>query len=148
VDDLDRQLLNRLQSGFPLASNPFQVLGEELGLEEVQVIERIGRLKEEGIIRRIGASFDSRGLGYVSTLAALKVPENKLLEVAAMVNSYEGVTHNYQRNHEYNLWFTLIAPSSDELESTIREIQERAEGLPGLNLPAQRVFKIKAEFVF
>ena len=148
VDDRDRQLLNRLQSQFPLTSNPFRALGEELGLEEAEVLSRIKRLKEEGIIRRIGASFDSRELGYISTLVAMQVPDRQLSEVVTVVNGYQGVTHNYQRNHDYNLWFTLIAPSTEELEAILIEIQERVGGLPCLNLPAQQVFKIKAEFTF
>ncbi len=148
MDDQDRQLLNRLQSQFPLTANPFQTLGAELGLTEAEVISRVSRLKETGIIRRIGASFDSRTLGYASTLAALQVPEPRLLEVVAVVNSYAGVTHNYQRNHDYNLWFTLIAAGAAEIETILREIQEQTGGLPLLNLPAQRVFKIKAEFSF
>ncbi|NLC06737.1 MAG: Lrp/AsnC family transcriptional regulator [Syntrophomonadaceae bacterium] len=148
MDDLDRQLLNRLQSDFPLTSAPYQLLGEELGLNEAEVLERIGRLKEQGIIRRIGASFNSNGLGYVSSLIALKVPEEQLATVASVVNSYPGVTHNYQRNHAYNLWFTLIAPSSAELMNTLKEIQTKIGDLPYLNLPARRVFKIKAQFSF
>ena len=148
VDDQDRQLLNRLQSHFPLTANPFQTLGAELGLTEPEVLSRISRLKETGIIRRIGASFDSRALGYASTLAAMQVPEPRLSEVVAVVNSFPGVTHNYRRNHDYNLWFTLIAAGAPEIEGILREIQERTGGLPLLNLPAQRVFKIKAEFTF
>ena len=148
MDDQDRQLLNRLQSHFPLTANPFQTLGAELGLTEPEVLSRISRLKETGIIRRIGASFDSRALGYASTLAAMQVPEPRLSEVVAVVNSFPGVTHNYRRNHDYNLWFTLIAAGAPEIEGILREIQERTGGLPLLNLPAQRVFKIKAEFTF
>ena len=148
MDDQDRQLLNRLQSHFPLTVNPFQTLGAELGLTEPEVLSRISRLKETGIIRRIGASFDSRALGYASTLAAMQVPEPRLSEVVAVVNSFPGVTHNYRRNHDYNLWFTLIAAGAPEIEGILREIQERTGGLPLLNLPAQRVFKIKAEFTF
>lgn len=146
VDDLDRRLLNRLQSDFPITAYPFQTLGAELGLSETEVLSRLSRLKGAGIIRRIGASFDSRALGYVSTLAALKVPEGRLPEVVAVVNSYAGVTHNYRRNHDYNLWFTLIAPGAAEIGAVLQEIQERTGGLPLLRLPAEQVFKIKAEF--
>lgn len=148
MDDRDRQLLNRLQSQFPLNANPFQTLGAELGLTEAEVLNRIGRLKAAGIIRRIGASFDSRALGYASTLVAMQVPEPRLPEVVAVINHYTGVTHNYRRNHAYNLWFTLIAAGAAEIDAILREIQERTGGLPLLNLPAQRVFKIKAEFSF
>lgn len=148
VDDLDRQILNRLQSHFPITSRPFKELGTELGLSESEVLQRIAHLKEEGIIRRVGASFDSKRLGYKSSLIALKVPEDSIDDVVSVINSYSGVTHNYKRKHEYNLWFTLIAPSWEQLESTLQEIQKRIGNLPCLNLPAQRVFKIKAEFTF
>lgn len=148
LDERDRQLLNRLQSHLPLKSNPFQAVGEELGMTETEVLERLSRLKQKGIIRRIGASMNSQSLGYVSTLVALKVPEGRLMEVAGLINQFPGVTHNYQRNHTYNLWFTLISPSQQELEGTLKELQKRVGNLPLLNLPARRLFKIRAEFVF
>ncbi len=143
---LDRELLNLLQSDFPLTGRPFAALGERLGLGEEEVMSRVAALKESGIIRRIGGIFDSGKLGFTSTLVALQVEEGKLREVAAAVSAYAGVTHNYRREHEFNLWFTLVTSSAEERERTLKEI----EALPGVralrNLPALRLFKIGVNF--
>lgn len=146
MDEKDRLLLNRIQSDLPLSPRPFAVVGEELGMGEAEVIERILRLKDEGIIRRIGGNFVPQKIGYVSTLCAARVPAEKLDEFVACVNSHPGVTHNYMRSHRYNVWFTFIAPAMEEIEARLREIEEKT-GVTGiLNLPAKRVFKIKAHF--
>jgi len=115
-------------------------------LSEDEVIERLEKLKKAGIVRRIGAVFDLRRLGYVSTLCALKVPPGRLAEVARTVNSFPGVTHNYLREHEYNMWFTLIGPSRQDLERTMEEIKKRTGLTELLELPAERSFKIRVNF--
>lgn len=145
MDALDRRLLNLMQTAFPLVSRPFLALGEKLGLPEEEVLARVDRLRSEGIIRRLGAFFDSRKLGYHSTLCALAVPPSRLDEVAAIVNGHPGVTHNYLREHAYNMWFTLIVPSEDEAARVQGEIRART-GLDLLDLPAVRVFKIRVIF--
>ncbi|MDD2421921.1 MAG: Lrp/AsnC family transcriptional regulator, partial [Heliobacteriaceae bacterium] len=104
----------------------------------------VQKLKERGIIRRIGGVFDSRRLGYRATLCALKVPPDRVDAVAAIVNGYPGVTHNYLREHEYNMWFTLIAPTAAKMAAIIAEIKART-GCELQNLPASRVFKIKVD---
>ncbi|MGD9974852.1 MAG: AsnC family transcriptional regulator [Desulfatirhabdiaceae bacterium] len=146
MDDIDKELLNRIQSDFPVTSRPFLAIGNELGISETDVIGRITRLKESGIIRRIGGNIVPHKLGFVSTLCAASVPENRVDEFADVVNQYPGVTHNYQRNHDMNMWFTFIAPSMQEIETHLDAIS-RQTGITGiLNMPATRVFKIRAHF--
>jgi DNA-binding Lrp family transcriptional regulator len=146
MDDTDRRILNRIQSDFPVTPRPYQTIGQELGLPEADVIARVTRLKDIGIIRRIGGNFSPEKLGFVSTLCAASVPQEKLDVFAATVNRYPGVTHNYIRENHYNVWFTFIAPSMDEIEANLAAIAEETGVGDILNLPATRVFKIRAKF--
>ncbi|WP_078716427.1 siroheme decarboxylase subunit alpha [Paucidesulfovibrio gracilis] len=145
MDDFDRNILNIIQSDYPIASRPYAVVGEQVGLTEEEVLERINRLRDSGVIRRIGANFGSRQLGWRSTLCAAKVPEDQLDAFVAEVNRHEGVTHNYLRENEFNVWFTYIGPNWEDVESTLAEITERT-GIKVLNLPADKMFKIKVDF--
>ena len=146
LDPVDRAVLNRIQSDFPLTTQPFKTVADELGLDEDDVLARIVRLKQLGIIRRIGGNFVPGKLGFVSTLCAAKVPPDKVDMFADTVNRYPGVTHNYLRENEYNVWFTFISPSMEEIEANLKKISEDT-GITGiLNLPATKVFKIKAQF--
>ena len=146
MDDTDRKILNRIQSNFPITSRPFLTIAEELGLEESDVIHRLLKLKKNGIIRRIGGNFFPEKLGFVSTLCAAKVPQDKIDSFADTVNRYPGVTHNYQRDNSFNIWFTFIAPSMEEIEEKLEEIARDTGVEDIINLPATRVFKIKAHF--
>lgn len=145
VDDVDRAILNEIQSHFPLECHPYAVIGERLQLSAGEVLDRVKRLKEIGIIRRLGANFSSRRLGYMSTLCGAKVPSERLDEFIRVVNSYEGVTHNYLRKHAFNVWFTFIAGSKEAIERHLEEITLKT-GVKVYNFPAVRLFKIKAEF--
>ncbi|HTZ39293.1 MAG TPA: AsnC family transcriptional regulator [Syntrophales bacterium] len=146
MDKTDRKILNILQTRFPLVPEPFDAVGAELGISGEEVIERVKRLKEKGIIRRIGAVFESRSLGYTSTLCAARVPEEKIRTFADVVNSYPGVTHNYRRNNEYNVWFTFIAPDRKALEQALDEIQKKTGVKDILSLQAVKTYKINATF--
>ena len=146
MDDIDREILNTIQSGFPVKPRPFMEIGKGLDLTEKEVIARIKSLKTEGIIRRIGANFVSKKLGFTSTLCAAKVPENKIEAFVKRVNRYKGVTHNYLRNHDYNIWFTFIAPSMEEINRSLQEISATTNVRDILNLPAVNMFKIKVDF--
>ena len=146
MDETDRAILNRIQSDFPITSQPYRAIADDLDLNEVEVLERIKRLKAEGIIRRIGGNFVPEKLGFVSTLCAAKVPENKIDRFADTVNRFPGVTHNYQRENEFNIWFTFIAPSMQDIEKNLAQIAAETGVDRILNLPATHVFKIKAEF--
>jgi len=146
IDDTDKKILNEIQSFFPVTSRPFLEIGMRLDLSEDEVLERIKRMKSNGIIRRIGGNFNSRGLNFTSTLCAAKVPEEKLDHFVEAVNRYPGVTHNYLRNHDYNVWFTFIAEDMAFIDSALRDIRIETGVKEILNLPAVRTFKIKVNF--
>jgi siroheme decarboxylase len=146
LEDTDRAILNRIQSDFPIARRPYQVLAEELGLTETELIERVAHLRQNGIIRRIGGNFVPDKLGYVSTLCAARVPAGQVARFAAAVNRHPGVTHNYLRDDAFNVWFTFIAPSMAEIDAKLRRIAAETGVAEILNLPATKVFKIRAQF--
>ena len=146
IDDVDKAILNRIQSDFPITSRPYRTIAADLGLSEGEVLKRVSRFKASGIIRRIGGNFKPEKLGFVSTLCAAKVPEDKISQFAEVVNRYPGVTHNYRRDNTFNVWFTFIAPSMDEINANLEQIAAQTGVTDILNLPATRVFKIRAEF--
>ncbi len=146
MDADDRRLLNRIQSDFPVASQPFEAIGRELGMSEDEVLTRVRRLKASGLIRRIGGNFSPEKLGFVSTLCAARVPADEVDRFAEIVNRYPGVTHNYLRENSYNVWFTFIAPSMEEIETNLAAIRDATGVEAIMNLPATRVFKIRAKF--
>jgi len=150
VDAQDRRLLDRLQTSLPLESRPFAAIGEELGLSEEKVLARIRALRERGLIRRIGPVLDPGKVGRVGCLAAMRVPPQRIEEVAAQVSACQRVTHNYERKPThgkcpYNLWFTMTAGSQGELDEAMGSIAE-ATGLPVATLPVGRRFKIGVRF--
>lgn len=142
----DKALLNLLQGSLPIGKLPFAKMAEELGTDEERVISRLRLLKDEGFLRRIGTFFDSSRLGYGGTLVALRVAEGKVASVAEAVNRYPGVTHNYEREGKFNLWFTLLTPNLE----TEKEILSEVEALPGverlLNLRTTKKYKINVQF--
>lgn len=146
MDAIDKKILNIIQTRFPIEPEPYKVVGEQIGLSEDEVLARVKILKEKGIIRRIGAVFDLGKLGFASTLCAARVPEDKIKKFVEVVNSYPGVTHNYRRNHEYNIWFTFIAPTMDDIGKSLRDISYKTGITDILNMPAKRKFKIDASF--
>jgi len=146
IDAIDRKILNIIQEDFPVEEEPFRRIGELVGIGEDEALDRVVRLKESGIIRRMGAVFDPKKLGYVSTLCAARVPDEKVPDFVEVVNACKGVTHNYRRAHEYNIWFTVIASSREEIDSFLREVGEKTGVTDILNMPATRVFKINAAF--
>ena len=146
LDDTDRAILNRIQSDFPITSHPYLSIANDLGLSHDEVLSRVTRLKENGIIRRIGGNFYPHKLGFVSTLCAAKVPDDKISLFARVVNQYPGVTHNYQRESHFNIWFTFIAPSMKEIESNLEKISQETGITEIINLPATKRFKVRAHF--
>ena len=145
MDSVDRQLLDIIQTGFPRTPRPYADLGQMLGISEEESFERVRGLKARKIIRRLGANFQSAKLGFVSTLCAAKVPDDKMDDFVARVNACPGVTHNYLREHAYNIWFTLISPSREESQATLDALTE-ATGITILNLPATKLYKIRVDF--
>lgn len=146
MDELDKKILNIIQADFPIEAEPFKAIAEMLGSTEDEIIGRIQRLKEAGIIRRIGAVFEPRKLGLVSTLCAAKVPEDRIDDFVKKVNGLSGVTHNYLRPHEYNIWFTLTCPGEEQLEKTLKSIKDETGITDILSMRAVRVFKINTNF--
>jgi DNA-binding Lrp family transcriptional regulator len=145
MDNTDKRLLDIIQTDFPITPRPYAVLGERLGISEQEVFDRVCGLKKRSIIRRLGANFQSAKLGFRSTLCAAKVPPEKMDAFVAEVNAQPGVTHNYLRKHEYNIWFTCIGPSWDAVCTALDGITQRT-GIPILNLPAPKLYKIRVDF--
>ena len=146
LTDFDKRLLNILQGNLPLCSRPFSRLGEMLDTTEEHVLRRLNELKREGYLRRIGTFFNSEQLGYHGTLIALRVAEGHLADVAQAVNRYVGATHNYEREGDYNLRFTLLTPSRTAEEKILAEVAA-LPGVEGLmSLKANHRYKINVQF--
>ena len=142
----DKRLLNLLQGNLPVCSRPFARLAEMLETTEEHVLSRLEDLKQEGYLRHIGTFFNSEHLGYHGTLIALRVAEEHLPSVAQAVNTYAGVTHNYEREGKYNLWFTLLTPSPAAEERILADVAA-LRGVKGLmSLRANRRYKINVQF--
>lgn len=146
MNKTDRRILNEIQSDFPIAHRPYQELARRLNLTEAEVMNAVRRMKDKGIIRRIGGNFHSSRLNFVSTLCAAKVPEDKIDSFVEAVNRHPGVTHNYLRNNSYNIWFTFIAEDMNIIEQALDEVSRETGVEDILNLPAKRMFKIKVDF--
>ncbi len=145
ITDLDKKILNILQEDFPVSTRPYKSIAQKLDITEDELLQRTAMMKENGIIRRIGGVINSRKMGYYSTLCACRVPENKIEQVALIINKEKGVTHNYVRDNYYNLWFTLTAPSYDDAVQIIKNIQSAA-GVKIISMPAKNIYKLKVTF--
>lgn len=146
MNESDAKLLTRIQSRFPIESRPFRRLGVELGMPEQEVLARIRRLSSSGLIRRFGATFHPGPLGYVSTLVGMQVPVARIEEIAAFIGRFPEVTHNYEREDDWNLWFTLTAESAERLEVVLDAIRTEAPGCRLISLPAKKRYKLRVEF--
>ena len=146
LDDIDRKILNRIQSDFPITTQPYQDIATELDLTEEVVLKRIRQMRLNGTIRRIGGNFVPEKLGFISTLCTAKVPDEMIELFSMHVNKYPGVTHNYQRDNDYNIWFTFIAPTMDDIKNRLKAISKETGIKEIINMPATKVFKIRAHF--
>lgn len=144
LSDLEIRLLNDWQRGFPLVARPYAELAACLGIGETAVLERLGALKEAGYISRIGAVFRPHVLGW-STLAAVACPIGRMEEVAGIINAYSEVNHNYEREHAYNLWFVVTAPTEERVGEVLAEVQ-RLTGLKPMDLPMLADYHIDLGF--
>ena len=142
LDDIDKKLLNEIQWVFPLADRPYLEIAGRHGIPEQEVMQRIGAMKNGGLVRQINAIFDTRRLGYKSALVAFAVKPDKLDSVADRTNEHPGVSHNYERNHEYNMWFTLAVPPGSDMKDDL----DRMAALDGVIkyrvLPTLKLYKI------
>ncbi len=143
IDQRDRELLGALQSDIPLVSTPFALIGQAIDMSEKEVIKRIERLKRDGLLRQLAAQFDARALGYRSCLVAAKVDPERIDEAAAAINAHPGVTQNYRRNNDFNLWFTIaVSPTSHiGLDKTVEILGDEAGCDTVRALPTLRQFK-------
>jgi len=142
MDVLDKEILNEIQWSFPLVAEPYRALAEKFKISHEEMKNRITNLKSSGVLRQLSAIFDTRRLGYKSSLVAMAITPDKLDYVANQINRHPGVSHNYERNHEYNLWFTLATPPGTDLKTEVDKFSK----LPGILkvrlLPTIKLFKI------
>ncbi len=148
MSDLEKNLLNEIQQDIPVVDRPFIALAEKVGASEKDVIEAIKRLKEVGVIRQISAIFDTRSLGYQSSLVAAKINPEHLDEAAAIINTHPGVTHNYARNHDYNLWYTVAVPPNSVLglQKTVDLLHQLSKANVTRLMPTLNLYKIGVNF--
>jgi DNA-binding Lrp family transcriptional regulator len=147
LDAKDKLLLNNLQGGFPLTSRPFRDIGEKLGMREREVVDRVRLLLAEGALNRLGPVLNTTALGGARTLAAMHVPVERLEEVAAVVNSFDAVSHNYEREHHFNLWFVVSSEDPAEVERVLSAVEAKTE-LPVMDLPAIEEYFVEVKFHF
>jgi DNA-binding Lrp family transcriptional regulator len=147
LDDLDRKLLNLMQGQFPLRPQPYAAVADAAGVAEAEVLSRVQRLLDERIIRQVTPIYDTRALGYGSMLVAAKVDPENPWQAAKIVNSHPGVSHNYLRNHDFNMWFTLaVEPDSRlGLEGTLDVLKELTGAESIRQLPTLQLFKIRMD---
>ncbi len=142
MDDLDKQILNEIQWTFPLVSQPFHEIAKKFDISPEAVKERLKNLKKTGVLRQLSAIFDTRKLGYKSSLVAMEIEPDKLEYIASQINRHPGVSHNYEREHQFNLWFTLATPPGTDLKTEVDKFKK----LPGIlkirMLPTIKLFKI------
>src|SRR5438093_13615515 len=142
MDKMDKEILNEIQWTFPLVPRPYSEIAKKFHASDEAIMQRLGALKESGIVRQLSAIFDTRRLGYKSALVAMAIEPEKLEHVANQINRHPGVSHNYERNHEYNLWFTLAVPPGSDLKTHLHKLA----ALPGVTkyrlLPTLKLYKI------
>ena len=145
-DTVDREVMNILQSDFRLVREPFCDIGNRCGIAESEVIDRVRELKRKNVVRQIGAIFDTRRLGYTSTLVAMRFSDDRLDRGAYILNAHPGISHNYARNGEFNLWFTLALPPGKDIPTEVEKLTDLSGAETARLLPTIRFFKIGVNF--
>ncbi len=145
-DPTDRKILNILQSDFPLVPEPWKAIGDRVGIGEQEVFDRVGVLKKKNVVRQVGAIFDTRRLGYSSTLVAMRFPDDKLDSAAQLLNQHPGISHNYAREGQFNLWFTLAVPPGQSVAEETEKLGRITGAEATRLLPTIRFFKIGVNF--
>lgn len=148
MDDMDRRIIKELQENFPLEMNPYEVIADNLGMSVDQLWQRILALAESGVIRRMGFSIDSRKVGYSSTLAAVRVSQDRIDEASELISEYPQITHSYLREDDFNIWFTVIADDRDRVLVILEEIRGKLNLTEDdvMDLPVEKLFKLDARF--
>jgi len=142
MDEVDRRIIDTLQGGFPVCERPFAAAAAELAITEDDLIARVDRLLADGMLTRFGPLFDAEKMGGAFTLAAMQVPESDFDRIAAQVNAFPEVAHNYARDHALNMWFVVATETPEAIDEVIGRI-ERASGLPVLDFPKEREFFVE-----
>ncbi len=142
VDNTDKTIINHLQNGFPVCESPYRAAANQLGLTENELIERLQKLLDDGVLSRFGPMYHAEVMGGALTLAAIKVPENKFDEIANIVNSFPEVAHNYQRTHDLNMWFVIATDTPIAIQNVIQSI-EKQTGLQVYNMPKRKEFFVQ-----
>jgi DNA-binding Lrp family transcriptional regulator len=145
MDEIDKKILNAMQKEFPAAGRPFAEVGKLVGMDEEGVIERVKKLKSDGYIRRIGPILERKKLKYVSALCGVHMDEDKLMEFVDEINKHSGVTHNYERDGDLNVWFTIAAKTGNEIEDFLSDMEDKYI-IKIYRFPEKKVFKIKTYF--
>ncbi len=148
MDEQDCRILEALQNNFPLSERPYEIIAHRLQIPCDELWDRTQKLISDGVIRRIGASLDSRKLGFCSTLAAVSCTADIVEKVAQIIGQFPEVTHSYLRNDNFNIWFTLIAIDEERIECILEQIRTSLSLEPSqvLNLPMKRLFKLNVRF--
>ncbi|HDZ17192.1 hypothetical protein LCGC14_0532750 [marine sediment metagenome] len=147
LDKTDIVLINLMQNYFPLSKRPFEDIAKKMGIDVSSVISKLEQLSENGLIRKVGAIVAAKKIGFISILAAVSVSDECIEEVAEIINSYSGVTHNYLRDGIPNIWFTLTEPNKEILDAHLSEIETKIQSKI-IRLPAQKIYKIGVKFDF
>ena len=145
MNEVDRNIINMMQEGFPVCERPFATLAEQLSLEENELMQRVQTLLDDGTLSRFGPMYNIEKLGGVYCLVAMRIPEHDLEKVIETVNIYPEVAHNYERTHEFNVWFVLAAESKSQLEDLLADI-EKQTGYPAFAMPKLEEFFVKLKF--
>lgn len=142
LDKRTRGLLDVMQEDFPIVARPYAALGERLGMTEAETLARLREAREAGVVRQVCAIFDTKALGYSSALVAMQVAPERLERAAAVVNAHPGVSHNYKRNHQFNMWFTVAMPPGHDLDAVIQRLHDLAGAESTRPMPTIHLFKI------
>ncbi len=145
MDNIDRTIINTLQRGFPVVAEPFAVVAKDLGIDQIELIQRIQALLDGKILTRFGPMYHAERLGGGVTLAAMAIPWEEFEEIADQVNAFPQVAHNYARDHTLNMWFVLATESPEEIGATIQRIEE-ITGYRVYNLPKRKEFFLGLHF--
>jgi len=145
IDATDRSIINALQSGIPVCERPFAPAADALGIDEDTLIQRLIRLRKQGILSRIGPMYHAERMGGGLTLAAMRIPKKELDRVAEQVNAFDEVAHNYEREHTFNMWFVLATETVDGIADVLSNI-EQTTGYPVYNMPKLEEFYVGLRF--
>ena len=145
LSDIDRVLINRLQDGFPICEQPYQAVAEELGLDEQNLIDRIQKLLDDNVLTRFGPMYHAGQMGGAFSLAAMRIPFERFDEMVAIVNQFPEIAHNYEREHELNMWFVIATETPEGVANVIGKI-EAATGYRVYNMPKEEEFYVNLRF--